>query len=424
MKALFSLLSLLVLTICHAQKYDCATKAKEYQELLKAKDFGASYDVWSEVSKKCPKESDALYTDGLTILQYKIDNAANQENKEKLVREVLNLYDQFYKNFPNAIPAYEVNKAMALHNNQIDSKSEILLLMESGFAKASKEVKDANAIYTFFSMCYEKYKAGDAKYNADTTLDRYTLVNSLLTELQNTEAENTNDYKTAQRGINALAKDLVSCDNLEAYFDKNYNANKDNTTWLTTALANMSAKCSAKPIFNTMAEKLHALKVTSKSAYFMALASLKQRKFEESVQFYNQAADLETNPLEKAKIYFTLGTGLLANDMPKSRETLNKALQFDPKMGRAHLFIAQLYSYSAEECGKTDFEKKAVFTLAAQTAKKAALADPKLKAAADKMAEDFAPQALTAADISQEKMNGKALTIGCWINETITFPSK
>jgi hypothetical protein len=424
MKAYFSLIGLLVLTTIQAQKFDCSPKAKEYQELLKGKDFIASFNIWTEVAKNCPKESEVIYTDGIKIIQYKVDNAPNAEEKEKLVRDILSLYDQFHKNFPLATPDYEVNKAMVLYNNQIDAKAEILNLMEIGFTKVPKDIKDANAIYTYFRLCFEKYKAGDAKYNADTTLDRYALVNFLLTELQNAESDKTNDYKTAQRGINALAKDLVTCDNLDAYYQKNFNSNKDNAVWLTTALTNMSAKCSAKPIFNTMAERLFSLNVSSKSAYFMALASLKLRKFDESIKFYNQAADLESNPLEKAKIYFTLGTGLLANDMSKSRETLNKALQFDPKMGRAHLFIAQLYSYSAEECGKTDFEKKAVYTLATQTAKKAGIADPRLKAAADKMAEDFSPQALTQAEINQEKMNGKSLTISCWINETITFPVK
>ena len=35
--------------------------------------------------------------------------------------------------------------------------------------------------------------------------------------------------------------------------------------------------------------------------------------------------------------------------MTKSRENLNKALAFDPKMGKAYIFMAQLYSDAAEE---------------------------------------------------------------------------
>ena len=93
-------------------------------------------------------------------------------------------------------------------------------------------------------------------------------------------------------------------------------------------------------------------------------------------------------------------------------------------MGKAYLFLAQLYSNSANDCGKTDFEKKAVYYLAIQTAQKAGLAEPRLKPTAEKAAKDYEAKSLTASEISKAKMNGKLVTIGCWINETITFPAK
>lgn len=424
MKALFFTLSLLAFTFSHSQKYDCASKTKEYQEFLKNQDFNGSYETWLEVSKKCPKENETIYTDGLTILQYKIDNAANPEDKEKLVRNLLSLYDLYYRNFPNSIPDYEVKKAMALYNNHIEAESEILSLLESGFSKAGSEVKDANAIFTYFRLCHEKYKAGDAQYNANATLDRYALVNALLTNLQSSASANSNDYKTAQRAIEAMSKDLASCDNLEAYFEKNYSANIDSVAWLTAALTNMTNKCGAKPVFFKMAERVYSLQVSSQSAYFMAIATLKQKKFEESIKFYNQAAELETDNVKKAEIYYSLGTGLLANDMTKSKETLNKALTADPKMGRAYLFLAQQYANHANKCGQTVFEKTAIYTLAAQTAKKAVTVEPNLKTTVDRMVAEYEAKGLTTAIVKSEKMSGKPITIGCWINETITFPAK
>lgn len=424
MKALFFTLTLLAFTFSHSQKYDCASKTREYQEFLKTKDFNGAFEIWSEASKKCPKESETIYTDGLEILQYKIDNATNPENKEKLVRNLLNLYDQFYKNFPKSVPDYEVKKAMALYNNHIEAETEILALLESGFSKAANEIKDANTIFTYFRLCYEKYKAGEMPYNADATLDRYALVNALLTNLQNSASGNQNDYKTAQRAIDAMSKDLTTCDNLEAYFEKNYNANQNSIAWLTTALTNMTSKCGAKPVFFKMAERAYSLQVSSQSAYFMAIANLKQKKFEESIKFYNQAADLETDRLKKAEIYYALGTGLLANDLTKSKEALNKALLADPNMGRVYLFLAQQYANNANKCGKTEFEKKAIYTLAAQTVRKAIAIEPKLKATVDKMAAEFDAKGLTSSDIAKEKMKGKSLTLGCLMNETITFPAK
>ena len=420
------------ITNSNAQKFDCPSKMTEYQELFKAKKIAESFDTWTAVSKNCPKENEAVYKDGIEIIQYKIDNAASAEEKEKLVRDVLKLYDQYNKYFPLTTTDFEVNKAMTLVANKIDAKEEIFTLLDRGFTKASNKVTAANAIFTYFSMYCEKFNNGDKSITSNSILEKYTLVNSLLNQLQvakpdlsdSEQAKQNSDYKTAQTAINKLIKDLATCENLDAFYTKNYTENQENGDWITSALLSLSGKCSAKPIFNTLAEKLYAMKVTAQSANFMALANLQQRKFPEAIKFYNESAELQTNPIEKAKIYYTLATGLLANDLPKSKEYLKKALSSDPKMGKAYLFLAQLYSNSANDCGKTDFEKKAVYYLAIQTAQKAGVAEPRLKPTADKAAKDYEAKSLTADEISKAKMNGKLVTIGCWINETITFPAK
>lgn len=432
MKAIIFILGVLFITNSNAQKFDCTSKTTEYQALFKANKIGDSFDVWNNVIKNCPKESEVIYTDGIQILQYKIDNAASAEEKEKLVRNVLKLYDQYNKNYPLSTPDFEVNKAMTLVANKIDAKEEIFNLLESGFAKASKNVTDANAIYTYFSMYCERFNSGDKKITANSVLEKYSLVSSLINQLQaskpdsndSEQAKQSKEYKTAQRAIDNLIKDVATCENLDAFYTKNYSDNQENTDWITSALISLSDKCSNKPIFTTLAEKLYSVKVTAQSANFMALANLNQRKFPEAIKFYNESAELQTNTKEKAKIYYTLATGLLANDLPKSKEYLIKALAADPKMGKAYLFLAQIYADNANNCGKTDFEKKAVYYLAMQTAQKGGIAEPRLKPTSDKVAKDLEAKSLTADEISKTKMNGKSLTIGCWINETITFPAK
>ncbi len=432
MKAIIFILGVMFITNSNAQKFDCPSKMTEYQDLFKAKKIAESFDTWTAVSKNCPKENEAVYKDGIEIIQYKIDNAASAEEKEKLVRDVLKLYDQYNIYFPLTTTDFEVNKAMTLVANKIDAKEEIFTLLDRGFTKASNKVDDANAIYTYFSMYCEKFNNGDKSITSNLVLEKYTLVNSLLNQLQaakpdsneSEQAKQNSDYKTAQTAINKLIKDLATCENLDAFYTKNYTENQENGDWITSALLSLSGKCTAKPIFNTLAEKLYAMKVTAQSANFMALANLQQRKFPDAIKFYNESAELQTNPIEKAKIYYTLATGLLANDLPKSKEYLKKALSSDPKMGKAYLFLAQLYSNSANDCGKTDFEKKAVYYLAIQTAQKAGVAEPRLKPTADKAAKDYEAKSLTADEISKAKMNGKLVTIGCWINETITFPAK
>ena len=422
MKAIIFLIGILFITNSNAQKFDCTSKTKAYQELLQINKVNESFDIWNDVRKNCPKENEAIYTDGIQILNYKIENAA-PEDKEKVVRDVLKLYDQYNKNFPSSIPHFEVQKAMALVNNKISSKEEIFNLLDKGFTKASQNVTEANAIYTYFSMYAEKFNAGDKKITPNIILEKYALVNTMLNQLQVSKPENK-DYVTAKNAINNLIKDIATCENLADYYSSNFDKNKDNTDWITSALVSLSGKCSSKPIFLTLAEKLYAVKPDAQSANFMALGYTKQRKFTEAIKFYNESAELQSNPLEKAKIYYTLASGLLANDFEKSKDYLKKALVADPKMGKAYLFLAQQYVNGATDCGKTDFEKKAIYYLAIQTTQNAAIAEPKLKATADKMTADFAPKSITPTEIDKAKMNGQSVTINCWINETITFPSK
>lgn len=422
MKAFIFILGILCITNSNAQKIDCSPKIKAYQELIALNKLDESYETWNEVRKTCPKDDEIIYGDGITILEFKIAQA-KQEDKEKWVRDLLKLYDQYNKNFPLAIPDFEVKKAMALHSNALGSKDEILALLDSGFSKDSNYFKDANTINTYFNLYCEQYNNGNKKITPNLVLEKYSSLYAILNNLKESNPENS-DYNTVQRSITDLIKDIATCENLSDLYSKNFDKNKDNADWLTSALINLSAKCSAKPIFQTLAERLYALKVTAVSANFMALSSLKQKKFSEAIKFYNESADLQTNTLEKAKIYYTLATGLLSNDNIKSKEYLNKALIADPKLGKAYLSLAQLYINGSQDCGKNDFEKKAVYYLAIQTAQKASIVDPRLKSNANKLAENVASKSLTASEISKAKMNGKSLTLDCWIKETITFPEK
>ncbi|WP_445453863.1 tetratricopeptide repeat protein [Flavobacterium sp. 25HG05S-40] len=422
MKAILGILGLLFITTGNAQKFDCAGKTADYQELLKENKIKESFDIWMEVRKNCPKEIEKIYTDGSTILQYKIDITSSEE-KEKNVRDLMKLYEQYYKNFPAAIPDFEVQQAMALVNNKIEAKDEAFTLLENGFSKAANNITDVKAIHTYFMMYCDRFTAGDKKITSNAVLEKYTLVSTLLAQLQVANPENK-DYTMAQNAIDGKIKEIATCENLSDFYNKNYSANQDNLDWLTSALISLSSECSSKPIFQTLAEKLYAIKATAQSANFVAIANAKQRKFPEAIKFYNESAALQTNPIEKAKTYYILATSFSANDAGKSKEYLNKALAADPKMGKAYLFLAQMYVNGSKNCAKTDFEKKAIYNLAIQTLQNVAVAEPKLKPAADKMMEDYTLKGLSASDISKEKMNGKSLTIGCWINETISFPAK
>ena len=424
MKTILSILLLGFFAFSSAQTDNCFQKEKEFLDLLKAEKFVEAFEPWSEVRKNCPKLSENVYVYGKPILQYKIDNAASPEEKEALVRDLMKLYDQYYKNFPKSAQDYEVSKAMALHDNNIEAKAEIFTLLNSAFTKAPQSITNANAIYLYFSEFHAKFLAGDSKITADAVLDTFDNACVILNQLTASNPKKEEEYKTAFRGINILVKDIATCENLEVHYKKSYEKNKENSDWLLAAVTNMFAKCGAQPIFFTLTQQLHTLKPTVQSAYFMGVASLKKKDFAAALQYYNESADLQTNPVEKARIYYNIATSIISNDKAKSKEYLQKALSFDATNGKVYIYLAQLYANSVDECGATDFDKKAIYLLAAETVKKAETASPKLKSAVDSMYADFKAKAPSSTEISKMKLNGKSFAIKCWINETLQFPAK
>jgi tetratricopeptide (TPR) repeat protein len=424
MRTLAYLILFIVFVEGHSQKkIDCNEKIEAYRSFLNQSNLKEAFEPWDAVRKNCPSFSEEIYTDGFVIYDFRIQNAT-PETKEKEVRGLMALYDQYHNYFPKAIQSYEVIKAMLLYQNKIDAKEEMLQLFNNGFAKASNHIDSPNAFYVYFSMCTEKFKAQDPNYSAKIMTEKYVILNALLVKQESVFPDKASEFKTAGRAINGMAKDIATCENLSAYYENAYESFKDEPDLLQAALNAMTIKCSGQTIFAKMASRLFELKPTTQSALFQAISHVKQRKFNEATDFYNQAVNFEQNPTEKAKILYTIATTMCANDNLKAKEYIKRTLNFDSKFGKAYLYLANLYVNSISECGTTEFDKKAIYFLAIETSKKAALVEPRLQSAAEKAVNDYAKLAPTKEDLKKVKKAGKSYTIGCWINETITFPEK
>ena len=92
-------------------------------------------------------------------------------------------------------------------------------------------------------------------------------------------------------------------------------------------------------------------------------------------------------------------------------------------MGAAYLLIANLYASSANNCGNSQFEKRAVYWLAAKEARKAANVDASIKKIATRTAESYEGRAPTKTDIFTEGNAGQVIRFSCWIGQSVTVPS-
>ena len=99
-----------------------------------------------------------------------------------------------------------------------------------------------------------------------------------------------------------------------------------------------------------------------------------------------------------------------------------KALSYQPSMGRAYLMISNLYASSANACGDTQFNKRAVYWLAANMAYKAGEVDASIKKAAIRTARSYEGRAPSKTDIFTEGNQGTTIKFDCWIKSSVNVP--
>jgi hypothetical protein len=413
---------LTIYSVSNAQKMDCSKQVKEYKDFLVLKKMDESIQPWESVLKNCPKDNPELYTDGITIYQYRIETAKSSEEKEKVVRDFMKFYDQFHKNFPEKSKDYEIKKGLLLVDNSIGTDDEILTLFESGFSKV-KDV-EGRVIFSYFKLFNKKYKNTDSKISTNTYVEKYSSLYQLTNEMLLSKPKYSDEYNATLRSLKSEARSVINCENLTAYYDDKINENKENVQWFETALDILSNRCSDKPIFLSMAQKFYDLNKTAKSSSFLAMASVKNRKNNDAKKYFEEAAILENDSIEKAKIYYNLGATLYNDDLEKTKQFMNKAISFDPMLDRAYLFLSNAYVNNAEKCTDNNFDKKAVYYLAIQTIKRAQNKNPKFAGKYDSLIAELEKKSLSVEEIFQAKLFGKTYKIKCGINEIVEFPQK
>jgi tetratricopeptide (TPR) repeat protein len=255
--------------------------------------------------------------------------------------------------------------------------------------------------------------------------DAGTALTSKEERYKNSYESYLNAYDQILSSINSKLGSRANCENLVPLYTKDFEANKTNAVWLQRAAGNMSSKdCTDDPLFFKLVNAYHNLSPSANSAYYLGILKDKEGKTSEAIKFYEQAIGLQTDAFKKAKLYEKIGDKLKARkDYGSARNYFRNALKFNPSNGRPHLKIADMYNDSANNCGDTNFNKRAVFWLAADEAEKAGRVDPTLKSAAAQAATSYNAKAPTKSEIFEAGNAGEKINIGCWIGASVIVPS-
>ncbi|WP_445733390.1 hypothetical protein [Mariniflexile sp.] len=437
------------------QDEECMTKLSIFHEYVKAKNYDAAYQPWMDVRNKCPKFNIAIHVDGEKILKDKIEKATGAD-KAAAINDLLKLWEERGEHFPDKTPKgeYAAQSCQLMYDNKgvlNKSNKELYECFDAAY-KADKETfTNPQSLYTYFSLMVDLFDAGEKpaedlfnKYDdivekvEDEVKNYSEKLNALIekvdagTELTNREESYKayfesylTNYDLIASGIDEKMGSRANCDILIPLYEKNFEANKENAVWLQRAAGKMVEKdCTEDPLFFKMVNAYHELSPTAKSAYYLGVLKDKQGKSNEAISFYEEAIKLETDNYKKADLNNRIGLKLKTkSNYGRARSYFRESLRLNPSNGKPYLSIAAMYAASANSCGDTNFNKRAVYWLAAEEARKAGRVDATQVGNANQSAASYLAKAPTKAEIFSGNMAGKTITISCWIGASVTVPS-
>lgn len=437
------------------QDEESMTKLSIFHEYVKSKNYDAAYEPWMDVRKRAPKFNNAIYVDGEKILEHKIDNSSGAE-KVAFINDLLSLWEERAIHFANKTPEgeYAAQACQLMYDNKdILNKSteDLYACFDSAYQADKDTFTNPKSLYTYFSLMVELYDSGkkpaadlfnkydDVVEKVEDEVENYsTRLNKLIekedsgTALTKKDGKYKRYYESYLKAYDQIASGIdeklgtrANCENLIPLYKKGFDENKTNSVWLQRAAGKMSEKeCTDDPLFFDLVNAYHELSPSANSAYYLGILKDKEGKSSEAISFYKQAISLETDSFKKSKLNNRIGLKLKARgSYGQARGFFREALKLNPSNGRPYLSIAAMYASSANNCGETNFDKRAVYWLAADEARKASRVDPTQSSNASKSVANYLAKAPQKSEIFSSGRAGQTINIGCWIGSSVRVPN-
>ena len=439
------------------QDEECMNNLSIFSSYAKNKKYDEAYEPWMTVRNKCPKFNRNIYVAGAKILAHKIKNSSGAE-QTGFVKDLILIHEKhneyYASKFPTGRMYYEIGNLSYTHRKALGlSDEELYAIFDKGFTEDLNNFKHPKALYTYFSLKVDLYdKGAKTTKDAQDLFDKFDDVNDKIEQeiskntlslnklLKKEEAGEEltrreqsivksnksylQNYDNISGSMNTKIGNRANCEVLIPLYQKDFEENKNDAKWLQRAMNKMGQKeCTDDPMFEQLVAQKNNLEPDANTSYYLGLLNEKKGNTSEAEKYYSQAESLETDPLKKwGYVFKRAEKARKKGSYGKARQLYREALKLNPSNGTPYLRIAAMYAKSAKNCGDTNFNKRAVYWLAASEARKAGKVDGRLKKASSQTVASYTALAPDKSMIFTEGNGGKSIRIGCWIGASVTVP--
>ena len=394
---------------------------KEYKNSKDVRYLFEAYPKWKMIVENCPKQSKNLYLNGVNILKAFINQAQTPEERDKYIKELMDMYDTRIANYGEAAEI-TAKKAMDLQQLKGAAAVEEVYNLYSEAVKLGGDKLDAAYVVKYIESTINYVRAGKAE--PTLVVDNYDVASELL---EKELLENAGDSAKMAlitgyiNGVENAFSPYAGCEELVNIYTKKFEADPENVELLKKITGILMKKgCSTTPLFFSATEKLYSLEPSPSTALRMGQMSVSKEQFDKAVSYLSDAVKglTETKDLYKAYILMGLSQTKL-NSYSAARTSFLEAAKVDPTKGEPYIQIAQLYASSARMVDD-GMNGRSVYWAAVDMARRATKVDVSeaTAEAVSKMVGTFSSYFPKKNDAFMlDLIDGNSYRVGSWINE-------
>ena len=419
---------------------DCLNNISLYSENLKTKNYTDAYTYWKKVFADAPVSRHSLYTDGVTILKSLIAGTKVLDERKAYADEMMQVYDQQLQyldklNLLRKTPWTEYGVKGEKAHNYLTYYPK----MDNNLAyDMLREVIEVAGDKNQYFIIGDYMKVSLAKFKAEET-HREQFIQDYLTsaELIASIAEKAQNMSTPNpKLVEAVLKikdnvdgyfinsGAAECDQLEAIYAPKVEENKENLDYLRKVVSVMAMlNCTESEVYYTASEYAHHIAPTAATAAGCAYRYLKRGDVAKSLEYFDQAIELDTVATSKAEYYYKAAVVLNSDrQLSKSKNYIMRAIELNGSKGAYHIFLAHNIYAAAPKWNDEPLLDKCKYYVVIDRLQQAKRVDASVAEEANKLINIYSGHTPAIQDLFMiGKKEGDKIHVGGLINETTTI---
>lgn len=392
-----------------------------YKDALRQDNYKAAKGPLLWLMSNVPDLHNSLYIDGAKVYEGMADNAEDKVSELALQDSALLMYDLRIKYFNDEANVLN-RKAFTAYKYYKDNQSKYGQLFD--IYKRTFELNGDNvASYLLvpFMDVVRRYKLTNSDFTDAQVIEYYDQVSSIIDKLE-TSGKKASRVDTYRENIDKIltATVNVDCDFIENNMWPKLEANPDDIKQANKVLSLMYAgECTSSDIFMETVKIIYNNEANYGLGYVLGIQYIKRENYDEAEKYLLEAVDLTEDNTKKAKVYLKLGDiNRIQNKYSSARKYYLDAVNTDPTQKDAYKIVGDLYANSFESCksGENIVKDRAVFIAAYEMYRKAG--------DTANMARMRTAFPSTEEAFTYDMTKGDAITVGCWINETVSLQTR